>query len=239
MNEKIVGWIAIAVILFVGAWVYKSDQLTDRHQQIIVTVLLASALVYRCVALRSARLTVLRRRRFYKELWKRGETSNNPEELIKSKPEEESVVLLGRIRSAKPMTIVMTGAAIVALLFKANYLAGVLALGEVFLAAKLDWIARNLDRALPADSSRYALGLNLPQSTSDRYIVAIDLEKVHDFIKPVAALPFWDLVETKLWLTRCGFTWMGEGRWVAARNTLAWLDADEVMSIRPVETETE
>lgn len=239
MNEKIIGWIAIALILFVGAWVCKSNQLTDRHVQVIVSIVLALGVAYRLVALRAARLTVLRRRRFYKELWKRGETSGNPEELIKSKPEEESVVLLGRIKGAKPMTIIMTGVVVVALLFKAHYLAGVLALGEVFLAAKLNWIARTLDRTLPADDSRYTLSLRLPQSASDRYIVTIDLEKVHDFIKPVAALPFWDLIETKLWLARCGFMWMGRGRWVAARNALAWLDADEVTSIRPVETEIE
>jgi len=239
MNEKIVGWIAIGVILLLGGWLYKSGLLNDQQMQVIIAVLLALGLVYRFVALRTARLTVLKHRLFYKELWKRGEKSDKPEDLIKNKSEEESVVLLGRIKSAMPMTIIMTATAAIAIFFTAHFFASIIAIGQIFLAAKLQWIARWLDMTLPADHSRRTISVKLPRSSSDRYIVTIDMEKVHDFIKPTAALPFWDMIEAKLWLTRCGFEWIGGGRWAATSSAFAYLDTDEVISIHPLETDTE
>lgn len=235
MNEKIVGWLAIAVILLVGGWVYKSDLLTEQQLQALAVFLLISGLAYRAVALRVARLTVLKRRRLYKELWRRGDKPGFDPNRDMTRAEEEGIVLLGRIKGAKPTTLVMAAATIGALLFHANYLALVIALGQLFLATRLHLTARTLDRALPADADRKPLDGELPQSTSDRYLVVIDIRKVHDFIQPRLALPFWEPTETEQWLARCGFKWTEGRKWDANRSSLSYLDADEVLSLEPAD----
>ena len=63
MNEKIVNWIAIGVILGLAGWVHKSEPLTQQQLQASIVVLLVLGIVYRFLALRAARLTVLKRRR--------------------------------------------------------------------------------------------------------------------------------------------------------------------------------
>ena len=61
------------------------------------------------------------------------------------------------------------------------------------------------ERALPDDATREPPFAQLPQSLSGQYVVELDLRKVHDFILPPAALPFWDISEAEQWLMRCGF----------------------------------
>jgi hypothetical protein len=235
MSEKTLGWIAIGVILGLVGWVYKSELLSERQQQVSILLLLAFGLVYRVVALRAARLTVLMRRRLYKDLWRRGDRSNfDPNEDLNTS-EEDSIVLLGRIKGAKSTTTVMAIATIAALLFKANFIALVVGIGQMFLAAKLHLIARTLDRALPADGDRNPDNVEHPQSLSDRYLVEIDIQKVHDFIRPRSALPFWSLAETEQWLAHCGFNSTNGSKWEASSCALRYLDSDEVISIEPAE----
>jgi hypothetical protein len=163
----------------------------------------------------------------YKELWRRGERGDTALDL----PEEESIVLLGRIKGGKPTAVVMIAGAIVALYFGKNLLGLVLSLGQAFLAGKLYLIARNLDKTLAPDTERGLPGIPLAEGDASKYVVDINVKAVHDFIAPRAALPFWSVADAEKWLVECGFRRTGDGRWECPRNTLKYLDADEIMSI--------
>jgi len=227
MNEKIVGWIAIASILGIMGWIYKSNALTERQLQVVVAFTLGLGIFLRVVALRESRRTVLRRRRMYKEFWRRGEQGDTALDL----PEEESIVLLGRIKGGKTITVLMIAGTLGALFFGKNLLGLILALGQAFLAAKLYLIARNLDKVLLPDSERALPQVELPEGNSDKYLVEINLQSVHDFIRPQAALPFWSPAETEKWLAQCGFRRTGGRKWEGNQHALRFLDPDEIISI--------
>lgn len=229
MNEKIVSWIAVGAILGAMAWIYKSDALTERQLQLLVMSVLGAGILLRVFALRASRHTVLSRRRMYKEFWRRIEEEGP----VLDEPEEESIVLLGRIKGGKMTTALMIVGAIGALYFKRNLFGLILSFGQAFLAANLYLISRGLDKTLLPDAERALPQVELPKTDSDRYLVEINVMAVHDFIVPRAALPFWSLEETGKWLVRCGFRNTGGGKWQGSRDALRFLDADEIMSIHP------
>ncbi len=230
MSEQLVRWISVGAILGIVGLVYKYGLVTERQLPGVIIILLALGIVYRIIARRCARQTVLRRRRMYKDLWAR-----EPQAVTDiDQAEENAIVLLGRIKGAKSMVVIMLITAIGALVFKANSLALALALGQLYLAGHLHFIARSLERILPDDTKREPPIAQLPYSPSGEYLVDINLRKVHDFISPPAALPFWDICEVEQWLVHCGFKRTESGKWKAGGSALSHLNADEVISIEPI-----
>lgn len=231
MTEKQVGYIAIFVILMTGGWLYKYKPLPDEQLLWVACTVLAMGTAYLVVARRAARRTVIRRRRFYKELWRRGSPDQVPS---MTKPEEGLVVLLGRIKGVMIAGVMMVLLTTGALVFGATNLAIIAAMGQWFVAARLHATARSLGRAVPSDETRGLPVVPLPPSPTGRFRVVIDLKRAHDFILPPAALPFWGLAETKRWLATCGFTRTSVTTWEADEAALHYLDPDEIGSLEPV-----
>ncbi len=227
MSEKIVGWIAIAIILGTMGLIHKYNLLTPGQLQVVVVSVVALGAFLRVGALWYARRTVMRRRRMYKDFWRRDERGDTALDLH----EEESIVLLGRIKGGRTTAVLMLAGAIVALFFGKNMLGLVLALGQAFLAMKLYLIALNLNQVLIPDSERDIPNVSLPASPADKYLVGIDLHAVHDFIQLSAALPFWSVEETERWLNQCGFRITQNGKWEANKEALRFLDSDEITSV--------
>jgi hypothetical protein len=163
----------------------------------------------------------------YKELWRRLEHGDHALDLA----EEESVVLLGRIKGGRGTAAVMVAGTAGALFFGKNLLGLVLALGQAFLATRLYLVAQGLDRTLPPDSGRDVPLAKLPTGDAGRYVVDIDLNRVHDFIQPRVALPFWSPAEAEKWVAQCGFTRVAGGKWEGDKAALRFLDPDEIASI--------
>ena len=228
MSDRILGWIAIGVITGATALIYQYDLLSP----VVVFSIIVLGVIIRVSAIRRARRTIISRRRMYKDYWRREEQGDISFDL----PEEESIVLLGRIKSWKLSMVLMFGTAIAAFFLLSEnlfwFVLLLLALGQAFLALKLLLIARNLDRVLLPDSQR-DIQVELPAGSADKYIVGIDLRAVHDFIQPRAALPFWTIMKTERWLKECGFRLRKDGQWEASKEALRLLDHDEITSIEP------
>lgn len=234
MNEKIVNWLSIAGILGITGIVYKYKLFSDTQLQAIVVFLLIIGIMYRIYTFRLACKTVKERRRMYKELWKRGDKDTAPD---LKKEEEESVVLLGRIRGGKFMTVLLIIIIIIALIYQKNMFALILSLGQIFLSARIYVITRQIGRLLLSDGNKDFPQIDIPPSASDSYLVEIDIKKVHDFIEPVSALPFWNLLETEQWLQQCGFTRFNQRYWKTGKQGLKFLDSNEIISIEPFQEE--
>ena len=234
MNEKIIGWIAAAVISGLVGSIFKYDLLSVRQLQIVVVLTFGAGILLHIVAMRKARYFVVRRRRMYRDLWRIcAEAQAAREHPGLDLSEEESVKLLGRIKGRKIIMKVIAFATVV-LLFRKHLWALVPALSQVFLAGMLHLRARNLDRVLPPDSERDPPSVMHAGGDPHTYLITIDLKAVHDFIAPRTALPFWSVAEAEKWLAHCGFRRTLDGRWAGDRDALRFLDADEIISIEGV-----
>ncbi len=234
MNEKIIGWIAAAVICGSVAFIDKYDLLGVRQLQIVGALTFGAGILLHAFAMRKARCFVMKRRRMYRDLWRVCEEA----EAVGEHPgldfsEEESIKLLGRIRGRK-MIMKVIALSVVVLLFRKPIWALVAVLGQVFLAGKLYLITQNLNRMLRPDSERDPPSVLHLSGDAHTYLVTIDLTAVHDFIVPRQALPFWSVAEADKWLAHCGFRRAGDGRWAGDRDALRFLDADEIIAIEVV-----
>jgi len=223
MSEKIVGWIAIGLIFSAVGYIYKYNPLTPPQLRVLIISVLILGAGINVAARRCARRTVIKRRRMYKDLWKRDAHSLN-------KPEADSVVLLGRIKGVRIMAAIMLVGSLVVLYFDQSLFALVLAFGQLYLGLSLLLIARRLDQVLLPDSER-DLPVSPPREAGNAFLVGINMTAFHDFILPQRALPFWSPEEAKKWLIRCGFTPMQKGKWKAGREALRFLDSDEITSL--------
>src|SRR4051812_33024668 len=97
MNEKIPGYIAVGVISLVTAWTVRASPRPEQ-MSVVALILLVASVTYGHFVQRRARKAIIDRRRLYKELWSRGDEHSVPD---LTKPEEDSVVLLGRIRGVR------------------------------------------------------------------------------------------------------------------------------------------
>ena len=215
MNEKIINWFSVLAILVISGGLYRADQITRQHLVLIIFIPLIVGIIYRQYAWKYARSVVIKRRRLLKELWRRDLTQPQPLE----KYEEELVVLLGRIKMAVPFTIGMVVIIVVIVFFGKNIfgsnialekasiriLAPSLALGSIFLAARLHWISNSIAHKTAPDSQDPAREHEAYTDYPPTVCVEIDRYKVHDFILPNAALPFWTMKDAERWLEKCGF----------------------------------
>ncbi len=230
MNEKIYGWLAAGIIAFMTGWIYELEPFSTKQLQIVVAAVLVFGLIIHIIALRKSKRTVIKRRRMFKEIWRRFDRGDTDLDY----PEEESIKLLGRIKGRKYVSAFGIAGTLLALYFGMNLLSLVLALGNFFLAGKLLLIAHNIDRTLFSDSERELPGTVTSQSNADRYVVDIDIVAVHDFIAPRNALPFWTVADAANWLAECGFRRKGDGRWECQKNMLKYLDSDEIRVVEPM-----
>lgn len=246
MNEKIINWISVFVILIVISQLYNKEQITEQQWLLIIFIPLGVGILYRVYAWKYARSVVIERRRLLKELWKRD--LNVPVAL--SKYEEEIVVLLGRIKMAIPFTIGIVVIVVSIAVYRnqitnfndvlGNTLFRIgapgLALGSIFLANRLHRVSKSIERELVPDSKR-ELSEELVVYPPDRLLhVEIDRYKVHDFILPNVALPFWRMKEAERWLEKCGFKRIGPRVWEANKEILRYLNDDEILAIRVTES---
>ena len=241
MNEQIINWFSVLVILTISGGLYSAEQITRQQLVLIIFIPLIIGIIYRQYAWKYARSVVIKRRRLLKDLWRRDLTKPQPLE----KYEEELVVLLGRIKMVVPFTVGIV-IVIIAIVFHNNsipesnagidrslirILAPSLALGCVFLAARLHWVSRSIARRIPPDSENPVCNHKDYEDYASTVCVEIDRYRVHDFIVPEAALPFWTMKEAEHWLAKCGFERKGPRKWEANPNALRFLDADEIIAI--------
>ena len=205
MTEKTSNWISVGVILAIANWIYRNDSITEQQYLLIIFVPLSLGVVYRTIAWRHARLVVIERRRLLKDLWRRGEKGEHNY----SKYEKEIIALLGRIKMAVPYTIgfviIVLGITIYHSIVTSNNVssdnslfrifAPSLSLGSIFLGFRLHKISNDIRRALPPDSKMPFPKKATDFSSGQNLRVEIDRYKVHDFIAPEIALPFWKMQE--------------------------------------------
>ncbi|MCB9285392.1 MAG: hypothetical protein H6563_15105 [Lewinellaceae bacterium] len=230
MNEKIIYWIAVGVILFSAASLDRNGWLSNQQYLLLVLGVVILGVIARVIGIHAARRMVKSRRRMYKEFWRRGDSGEEEYDHA----EEEALALLGRIKGAKFMGVLIVGGVLVALYFQAHLFALVLALGNAFLALRLYYVARSLEKILPPDNQKQLSNIQIPSSNSGFFLVELNVMKYHDFIKPRIALPFWSLREALWWLEKCGFTQKDPDHWSVEKNNLNWLDEDEIISIQPL-----
>lgn len=232
INDRTVMVIAFGAVFAFAGWYFRSE-LTATQSRWLTTGLVILGMIYHIYVRGLARQIVIERRRLYKELWKREFDKDGRIPLKKF--EEELVVFLGRLKSQSATVMAMAVLALGFLYFYgSNNFAFVMALGLWFLPARLHLIARSLDRDAPRDSEKPFPFSGLADSKSNNYQVTIDLKKVHDFILPSHALPFWTLEEAEWWLKRCGFRKVTTDTWVVDKASLTYLEADEIVSLIPL-----
>jgi hypothetical protein len=231
MNEKILNWVSVAIILGLTGLINKYHFINDQQLKIVVFFIIGVGILYRIYVIKFARRAVKERRRMYKELWRREQSNHAPQF---TRFEEESVVLLGRIKGGKWTAIFFVIFTIIAIIYHKNLIAFVLSLGQLYLAARLHFIVKEIIKQVPADNARdFPYNID-KQQLVDIYLVEIDIRRVHDFILPTNALPFWDLLETEQWLLYCGFERINKRVWKINREGLRLLDTDEIISIQPI-----
>jgi hypothetical protein len=223
MNEKIPGFVAIGVILIGSLWILEAAPAVPRLL-VAIWVLLSASVVHRVYVQRLARKTVTDRRRLYLELWSRTDGDL-------SKPEEDLVVLLGRIKGGPRTHVISLIVAIGALYFKFYQFALVISLGCLFLTAQLHVLTVAAARRVSPDRERLRAPVSVPDGVT-RVVVDIDVTKVHDFIAPPAALPFWSRFDALSWLHSSGFRRLPDGAWEGPLDSLRCLDVGEIRAIR-------
>jgi hypothetical protein len=230
MNRRVVDWPAAGLILLAGVWIFRSSPTAPKPLRVAIIVLLVASVFYQSFVLRFARRAITDRRRFYKELWGRGDAEQAPRF---NKPEEEMIILLGRIKGDRFLAVISLLAVLLALYLERDHFAIVMTLGRWFVAVRLDLDVRSLRRQIPPDLVRAPAPVPVPPGATLAE-VDVDLARVHDFIEPSHALPFWTLANAEEWLGSVGFARRGD-LWYASLASLRALDPGEIRAIRFIE----